>query len=70
MPKAPLSAAPVVRESHSRPPTGQALLIAYFQNLYRRTIDEGYRLAFDRVAKALREGVQVPHCGIAECGAT
>jgi len=39
------------------------LLHAYFKNLYRRTMDEAYSLAFDRVAAALREGGQVLDCG-------
>ena len=41
----------------------QPLLHAYFKNLYRRTMDEAYVLAFARVAEALREGGQVLDCG-------
>lgn len=40
-----------------------ALLQAYFKNLYRRTMDEAYGLAFDHVAEALRGGGQVLDCG-------
>jgi SAM-dependent methyltransferase len=39
------------------------LLQAYFKNLYRRTMDEAYGLAFAHVAEALREGGQVLDCG-------
>lgn len=39
------------------------LLQTYFKNLYRRTMDEAYALAFDSVAAALRDGGQVLDCG-------
>ena len=39
------------------------MLHAYFKNLYRRTMNEAYSLAFDRVAATLREGGQVLDCG-------
>ena len=62
-PKAPSSAAPLVRESFHRHEPDEPLLQAYFKNLYHRTMDEAYGLAFDRVAAALREGGQVLDCG-------
>lgn len=39
------------------------MLQSYFTNLYRRTMDEAYSLAFDRVAETMREGGQILDCG-------
>ncbi|WP_430754832.1 hypothetical protein [Magnetovirga frankeli] len=39
------------------------MLQNYFKNLYRRTMDEAYGLAFEQITQAIQEGGSVLDCG-------